>query len=197
MNREWLDDPTGRSCGRCGHVQTTRAWVCHCLRSPPGASPQPPYPEGSGTVSALKDCPFCGGDGEEVALCYDTGSTPQTGTDWFVRCYVCHVETARRDTEADAIAAWNTRAPLPQPPPVIGWRWVPDEPTGAMISEGYEAIRMEEKWPSMLAGVYRAMIEAVPTLDRGGEPISSSVSLRERDPARSDTNSTTTGKEPG
>lgn len=63
----------------------------------------------------LKPCPFCGSDGEELGLCYDTGSQPLVGTDWFVRCYVCHVETERFVTQAEAIAAWNTRAEGPAP----------------------------------------------------------------------------------
>jgi Lar family restriction alleviation protein len=58
----------------------------------------------------LSPCPFCGSAGEELGLCYDVGATPAEGQDWFVRCYVCHVETARQDSEAEAIAAWNRRA---------------------------------------------------------------------------------------
>lgn len=37
---------------------------------------------------------------------------------------------------------------------------VPVEPTGDMISMGYEAIRMEEKWPSCIDYIYKAMIKA-------------------------------------
>jgi hypothetical protein len=57
----------------------------------------------------LKPCPFCRAAGEELGLCYETGQTPQEGRDWFVRCYVCHVETARQDTMGEAVAHWNRR----------------------------------------------------------------------------------------
>lgn len=61
---------------------------------------------------ALNPCPFCASDGEEIGLCYDTGQTPAEGRDWFMRCYVCHVETMRYDTRGEAAAAWNRRAPI-------------------------------------------------------------------------------------
>lgn len=35
-NYEWPDEPTGKRCDRCGHIQTTRDWNCHCLRPSPG-----------------------------------------------------------------------------------------------------------------------------------------------------------------
>lgn len=75
------------------------------------------------TVSgeALKPCPFCGAKDSDVAgelgLCYATGTTPANGADWFVRCYQCHVETARVPTEAEAVAHWNARASSPDQVP--------------------------------------------------------------------------------
>lgn len=34
MIHEWPDEPTGKRCDRCGHVQTLRDWTCHCLTPP-------------------------------------------------------------------------------------------------------------------------------------------------------------------
>lgn len=43
---------------------------------------------------------------------------------------------------------------------VAGYRVVPVKPTPHMISEGFEHIRMKEKWPECIAGIYRAMLAA-------------------------------------
>lgn len=67
----------------------------------------------------LSPCPFCGGDGilvpapmHMIADC----------TDVYVRCQACDAigpavlyerDTAQDDPHPEAIAAWNTRAPLP------------------------------------------------------------------------------------
>lgn len=74
----------------------------------------PPEAPAVQKVEGLTSCPFCAAAGEELGLCYDTGHLPMVGTDWFVRCYVCHVETARFVSHAEAIAAWNRRAPDPR-----------------------------------------------------------------------------------
>ena len=95
----------------------------------------------------LKTCPFCRAPDEELALCYDAGTHPLVGTDWFVRCYVCHVETARFVTQAEAVTAWNTRAEGPAPvsapldregveiDPEKHWLWLLNERLG-----GYQTV---------------------------------------------------------
>jgi Lar family restriction alleviation protein len=55
----------------------------------------------------LKPCPFCGSHGEEVAVCVEDHDAPEG---WFVRCYVCHVETCREQSRDLAAETWNTRA---------------------------------------------------------------------------------------
>lgn len=74
----------------------------------------------------LKECPFCGSSGDEVAMHKEVD-----GCEWFVRCYVCHVETVRNETDAEAIAAWNRRAPVEQAPD--GFAIVPLEPGKGLL----------------------------------------------------------------
>ncbi|WP_186092331.1 Lar family restriction alleviation protein [Burkholderia gladioli] len=57
----------------------------------------------------LSDCPFCGDNNCTV-------STQIVGKWKFVYCPYCLAEGPARDTEADAIAAWNRRA---SPAPAI------------------------------------------------------------------------------
>lgn len=62
-------------------------------------------------MSELKPCPFCGGEAELVP------TRETTVREWFVTCgnLECNVLaclTNRYYTEAEAIAAWNTRAPV-------------------------------------------------------------------------------------
>lgn len=68
-------------------------------------------------MQELKNCPFCGASGDEVAMHKEVDSC-----EWFVRCYVCHVETCREETDVDAITTWNRRAPVEQAP-----EWLPIE----------------------------------------------------------------------
>jgi len=53
------------------------------------------------STETLKPCPFCGG---EAALMQSAAK------DIFVRCQSCRIETDGRKTQAEAIAAWNSRA---------------------------------------------------------------------------------------
>lgn len=54
----------------------------------------------------LKPCPFCGGKGKVW--------TGQFGHYFYGECENCGVETAKYDTKAEAIIAWNTRAEQPR-----------------------------------------------------------------------------------
>lgn len=52
----------------------------------------------------LKPCPFCGGEAEPFNPFENTEGT------WCVLCSECAASTGFEQTEAEAIAAWNTRA---------------------------------------------------------------------------------------
>jgi hypothetical protein len=60
---------------------------------------------------ALLPCPFCGGVQIEAFHHIDRG----WGASWHVECVAeeCGNSTCHHDTEANAIAAWNTRQPAP------------------------------------------------------------------------------------
>lgn len=62
-------------------------------------------------MSELLPCPFCGGEAE-LHPTYDMDTSEVDG--WFVWCNnkecECAPETREHFTEAEAIAAWNTRA---------------------------------------------------------------------------------------
>ena len=49
----------------------------------------------------LKHCPFCGGE---------LPKTIEYGDGWYVRCCECNAETDTKETEEEAIEAWNMRA---------------------------------------------------------------------------------------
>ena len=63
----------------------------------------------SGGQPVLKPCPFCGGVQIEAFHHIDRG----WGASWHVECVAeeCGNSTCHHDTEATAIAAWNTRQP--------------------------------------------------------------------------------------
>lgn len=55
----------------------------------------------------LRPCPFCGGEAE-ISHVRDICRDPQ---DWYWgKCHSCHISGSHYPTEAEAIAAWNTRA---------------------------------------------------------------------------------------
>ena len=62
-------------------------------------------------MADLLPCPFCGSGEDELGL-------NNEGSEWFIRCYVCHVETCVYDTRVEVEAAWNTRAQADAPAPI-------------------------------------------------------------------------------
>lgn len=59
------------------------------------------------TQAAPKPCPFCGTDDD---LVIDYTRIDDETTWWGVSCHRCGCEIGCRNSEAEAIAAWNTRA---------------------------------------------------------------------------------------
>jgi Lar family restriction alleviation protein len=55
----------------------------------------------------LLPCPFCGGDAQTDFI---------EGESYLIECYACRAETGIKDSEEDAIAAWNRRAALASRP---------------------------------------------------------------------------------
>lgn len=93
-------------------------------------------------MSALRECPFCGGEA-------DIEANP-TGTLWTIWCpgRECPVDVeVRHVTGHEAIAAWNRRH-VPE-----GFALVPVEPTEAMV------VAAEEAMP-LLSDAIRAAIAA-------------------------------------
>lgn len=100
---------------------------------------------------ALKNCPFCGGDDIECAA---------TGVYW-VKCHdpECGAEGPTRDSEAEAIAAWNRAlSAQPEQARTEGWKPMPPEATDEMIAAGCRHENMGD-----MAGRYRAMFLAAPS----------------------------------
>ena len=61
----------------------------------------------------LKPCPFCGGKARLEAIDFDDDyPTNLSEAIWWVMCTKCgaHTDEYSTPTEAEAIAAWNTRA---------------------------------------------------------------------------------------
>jgi hypothetical protein len=67
-----------------------------------------PTPTTAGVIDELRPCPnpWCGADKGYVR--HNRGFAL-----WSVRCGKCSLQGPSKDTEAEAIAAWNTRAPDP------------------------------------------------------------------------------------
>ena len=58
------------------------------------------------SIAKLKPCPFCGGEASKVWIPYIGGG----GYGNVIECDDCWAKTGYYATEAEAIAAWNTRA---------------------------------------------------------------------------------------
>lgn len=66
----------------------------------------------------LLNCPFCGGDAQTDFI---------EGESYLIECYACRAETGIKDSEEDAISAWNRRAALAsRPAEVDDWISVDD-----------------------------------------------------------------------
>lgn len=70
--------------------------------------------EQSGKAGELRACPFCG---DEPVV------TKSSQEEWWVECDNCrdHTASVLRESEAEAIAAWNRRAEVPVPRELLGW----------------------------------------------------------------------------
>ena len=76
-------------------------------------------------MSELKHCPFCGGEAKmshEVTCGYET---------FWIHCLECHSQANYGHTEAEAIAAWNSRAPIEYE----GWFYLP-KPKDGIVDYG-------------------------------------------------------------
>lgn len=71
----------------------------------------PPTPSGPAMGAPLLPCPFCGGEAEACGY----NSCDCCGKAWNgqVICQGCGQGVSHYDTDAEAITAWNTRAPDP------------------------------------------------------------------------------------
>lgn len=65
-------------------------------------------------MSDLKPCPFCGGEAETHGVQENVDTT-------FILCTGCEAEMGEHPTEAEAIAAWNTRADMADAARAEGW----------------------------------------------------------------------------
>jgi Lar family restriction alleviation protein len=111
----------------------------------------------------LKPCPFCGGEGWIVVDAANTYQPPL----WRPQCKACGGGLGGLDSKAEAIAAWNTRAPSALP---VGWKLVPVEPTWEMCKAGAPCTGADHGPcdPNECAeDTYRAMLSASPP-----EPVS-------------------------
>lgn len=63
-------------------------------------------------LAELRPCPFCGAWGAELMVfCDPEEGADNSGPSRRVQCGGCNVEAPFYDTRAEAIAAWNRRAP--------------------------------------------------------------------------------------
>ena len=66
-------------------------------------------------LGALLPCPFCGSN-ELMLFCDPEEGRDNSGPSRRVQCADCHIEAPFYDTEAEAVAVWNTRAALARTP---------------------------------------------------------------------------------
>ncbi|MDW3683352.1 Lar family restriction alleviation protein [Cupriavidus sp. CV2] len=118
------------------------------------------------STQKLNPCPFCG----QTATTKTSGDWHAAGCTTYmapgVLCYGQSIALQYR-TEAEAIAAWNNRAPAETAAPE-GWRLVPVEPTEAMLRahsdncDGLDPQLAQSDWAVMLAAAPTISFDSPP-----------------------------------
>lgn len=88
-------------------------------------------------MSELKNCPFCGGDGE-LSISPDTGNTCYFGC-----CGDCGCEGPFEPSHNEAAAAWNTRAEASSAEPVA---WIFNHRTNNEVFMSLNKARMDPRY---------------------------------------------------
>lgn len=89
------------------------------------------------SATELLPCPFCGGEAEIHPS--NDWDAKFTGSTYFAWCDKCETRGDYYNTEADAIAAWNTRAPVEYE----GWFYLP-KPKRGFVQYGTPQIEKTE-----------------------------------------------------
>ena len=89
------------------------------------------------SATELKPCPFCGGDAEIHPS--NDWDVKFLGSTYFVWCDKCETRGDYYNTEAEAIAAWNSRAPIEYD----GWFYLPKPKEGIVVYGVPEITRTE------------------------------------------------------
>jgi Lar family restriction alleviation protein len=94
---------------------------------------------------ALLPCPFCN---DEPVMADPHGAFSRLAA---VYCEQCEIKGPLKATATDAAEAWNTRAAMPQQPPVDGWRAIdhPDTPHACHVL----AARFDDTFGEWIYGV--------------------------------------------